>query len=412
MARAFSRRSLLRAAGWGAAAAARAAARLRLLVVSIDGLDHRYLRDSDKLGLRIPNLRRLRDEGRWAGGVVGVHPTVTWPSHTTIVTGVTPERHGILSNNRPAAEGGERYWFTSLLKAPPLWDAAAQAGLKTAAIHWPVTVGARIDWNLPEYFRRRQGGGMDMDSTDEKATAGLVARISRAYPSFPQEWVDDRVRALATIYLLQHEKPDLTLLHFIDHDDAAHQHGPFTTRANAVLELTDELLGLILGARPEGTVVAIVSDHGFERVDKVVNLWAAQRKRGQGGEIASFGTLAAAKDAGAAELLRTLSAAGEAGVGREIPSEEVQRFAPTTLRSYTALFEPLPHFQFARYREAPEETVPKGRGDHGYWPGRADYRATFLLWGESIRRGGTPEVPMTSLAGELAAILDLRFPAH
>ena len=81
-----------------------------LLVLSVDGLDHRYLRDADKLGLKIPNLHRLMKEGQWAAGVVGVVPTVTWPSHTTLISGVTPAEHGILGNRRPKTEGGDYYW--------------------------------------------------------------------------------------------------------------------------------------------------------------------------------------------------------------------------------------------------------------------------------------------------------------
>ena len=54
-----------------------------LLVLSVDGLDWRYLRDADRLGLKIPNLRRLMAEGEVAQGVIGVYPTVTWPSHTS-----------------------------------------------------------------------------------------------------------------------------------------------------------------------------------------------------------------------------------------------------------------------------------------------------------------------------------------
>ena len=66
------------------------AARQPLVLVSVDGLDHRYLRDADKLGLRIPNIRRLMKEGAWADGVTGEVPTITWPAHTTILTGVPP----------------------------------------------------------------------------------------------------------------------------------------------------------------------------------------------------------------------------------------------------------------------------------------------------------------------------------
>jgi len=75
-------------------------ARQRLVLLSIDGLDQRYLRDCDKLRLKIPNLRRLMREGTWADGVVGEAPTITWPEHTTIITGVPPAVHGIQQNQR------------------------------------------------------------------------------------------------------------------------------------------------------------------------------------------------------------------------------------------------------------------------------------------------------------------------
>ena len=59
-----------------------AAPRHKLLVISVDGLDWRYLRDADALGLKLPNIRRLLSRSQVADGVVGVWPTVTWPSHT------------------------------------------------------------------------------------------------------------------------------------------------------------------------------------------------------------------------------------------------------------------------------------------------------------------------------------------
>src|SRR6185503_20105783 len=90
----------------------------KLLVVSVDGLDQRYLRDRDRLGLRIPNIRRLLKQGRYAEGVVGIYPTVTWPSHTSLITGVRSDQHGILGNRRSRLEGGDYYWTAGLLKAP------------------------------------------------------------------------------------------------------------------------------------------------------------------------------------------------------------------------------------------------------------------------------------------------------
>src|SRR5215467_3044711 len=87
-----------------------------VLVISIDGMDQRYLSERDKLGLKIPNLKRLIREGQSSAGVIGVVPTVTWPSHTTMITGLDPAEHGILNNRRPAAEGGDYYWSVDLLK--------------------------------------------------------------------------------------------------------------------------------------------------------------------------------------------------------------------------------------------------------------------------------------------------------
>jgi len=243
-----------------------------LLVISVDGLDYRYLRDCDKLGLKIPNLRRLMREGEMTEGIIGVFPTVTWPSHTTLITGVDPRVHGILGNRRPRDDGGDYYRDVSLLKTKTLWHAAREAGLKTAAITWPAPVGATIDFNLPEYFQKRRGGAMDLPSIETKATPGLVEKIAKAFPSFAQEWMDDRTRTLAVVYLLKYERPDLILLRLVDLDAEAHENSPFTREANAVLEYADELIGQRLQAAPPETAVAIVSDHGFERADRVVDV--------------------------------------------------------------------------------------------------------------------------------------------
>ena len=378
-----------------------AAQNRKLLVISVDGLDHRYLTDRDKLKLRIPNLRKLLNEGAWANGVVGIVPTNTWPSHTTLVTGARAEEHGILDNNIQTASGSERYWYMSYLKRPTLWDAARKAGRTTAAITWPVTVGDTavpdtITYNVPEYFRGRSGGAMDLKSIEEKATPGLIAAIAAEYPSFATEWMDDRTRALATIYLLRKHQPDLTLLHFVDHDSAAHEMGPFSREANATLEYTDELIGQILAALPRNTVVAIVSDHGFEAVNREldVNEWLAS-KRLPPNSVTSRGAYLWTTDNDVAKALRQ----GGDCIGREIPKAEVDRFLPNTPpRSY---FEPAPGCFFVR--ATPK--IPGELGRHGHWPTR--YRATVLLWGPGIKKESLPEMDMRDAAPRFANILNI-----
>ena len=383
-----------------------ACAAQKLLVVSVDGLDQRYLEDRDRLGLRIPHIRRLLAEGQWAKGVLGVVPTVTWPSHITLITGVTPAVHGIRGNRRPAAEGGDYPWSASLLKARTLFDAAHETGLKTAAITWPVTVDAPVDFNLPEYFQRRRGGAMDMHSIASKATPrDLAQRIARMFPSFPQEWMDDRTRTQAVVYLLKTEQPNLLAVHLVDLDSEEHDNGPFSPEANAILEYTDELIGQMLAALPSGYAVALVSDHGFERTETVVNLKLAAASHQK--DISASSGVALAQTSEAADALRALAKDPKYGIGREIAKAEVVRFAPDLAKA-VAVFEPAPGFQLTAAGGSGEIfTKPHELGNHGHWPTR--YRAVYVFWGTSGNGTRVPEIAMTDIAGQLASVIGVKF---
>lgn len=378
-----------------------------VLVISVDGLDYRYLRDRDKMGLQIPNLRKFLASSEMADGVTGVMGTVTWPSHTSIITGVRPVEHGILSNKRPASEGGDYYWTANVLKAKTLWQRVSEAGGKTSAITWPVTTDAAIDYNLPEYFKRRNGGAMDIDAITEKATPpGLVADIRKAYPSFGTEWMDDRNRTLATMYIVSKLKPNLTLLHLVDLDSEQHERGPFTAEARAMLEYTDELIGKILSSTPSNFAVVLVSDHGFELTEKILNLLVVAKQQGiAGNELVVQSGVAVARTKGVADFLRKTE-----GVGREIPLDELKQFAPELATNAVAAFEPAPHVMFGRGVDGvwPEH---KPRGEHGLWPGRPDYRSVYAVRKPGSKSGKvTPAITMVDINARLASLLGIAKP--
>lgn len=402
---------LLAAALVAAATGAEAApAHHKLMVLSVDGLDWRYIRDADKLGLRIPNIRKLLARSQYADGVVGVWPTITWPSHTAIITGARPDQSGILSNARGTLDPALSYWSANKLKVPTLWSCAEDHGLTTAAVTWPVTMEAKITWNLPEVFLRRNGGSMDLEAVEKYATPGLVDEIVHAYPSFRQQWVDDRTRALATLFLLKHKQPDLILTHFVDLDSEAHDQGPFTENANAILERSDELIGDLLKALPKAYDFALVSDHGFERIDRIANMKVEAAAAGLGGDIEPMGGLVATRDQAVAAWLRDQSGKEGGDVGREIPHDELVRYAPR-LADMIAAFEPAEHVLFfSRDATGPAHITPPEKGDHGFWPLRHDYRSTYLLSGPGIRPGKLGAVEMTALEGRLAAPLGLICP--
>jgi hypothetical protein len=381
----------------------------KLLVLSVDGLDWRYLRDRDALGLKIPNLRRLMAQGQVADGVVGVWPTVTWPSHTSLITGARPDQHGILNNAERGAPFSESYWSVKALKATTLWQCAGRAGLTTAAVTWPVTVDAAITWNLPEAAMRRNGGSMDLDSVAATATPGLVADITRMYPSFAQQWMDDRTRTQAVLYLLRTKKPDLILAHLVDLDSEAHDQGPFTANANAILERTDELVGDMMAALPAGYDLALVSDHGFERLDHIANLKVRLAEAGVKGQIRPLGGIVLADDEAAAAWLRQLSAKGGEGVGREIPRPELLRYAPK-LDGAVAAFEPEDHVMFGGAASGPYLTAPREKGEHGFWPLRHDYHSVYALYGAGVTAARLPTLDMLSIEDRLAAVMGVRCP--
>ena len=120
-----------------------------LVIVSIDGLRPEFYLDD---AYPAPTLRELVKSGSHARAATPVFPSVTYPGHATIVTGVRPVRHGILFNRIWSPTGGTTRWYEEAtdLRATPLWDVARAAGLTTAAVSWPVTLGARIDWLIPE----------------------------------------------------------------------------------------------------------------------------------------------------------------------------------------------------------------------------------------------------------------------
>ncbi|MGY4537100.1 putative AlkP superfamily pyrophosphatase or phosphodiesterase [Mucilaginibacter sp. UYNi724] len=120
-----------------------------VILVTIDGFRPEFYLDSVKYAM--PTVRELMKNGVAAQGLNPVFPSVTYPDHTTMITGVTPAKHGIYYNTPFEAEGatGKWYWDYSLIKSPTLWDAMHKAGKTTACVRWPVTVNAPIDYRIP-----------------------------------------------------------------------------------------------------------------------------------------------------------------------------------------------------------------------------------------------------------------------
>lgn len=197
-----------------------------VLMISIDGLKPEYVTEADARGLHIPYLRTLVRDGAYAEGVVGVWPTVTYPSHTTLLTGVSPAEHGIYNNQEFDPErnfSGAWYWYAQQIRVPTLWQVAHNAGLRTASVGWPVSVGATdVDWLIPEFWRSAGPSGASNPSDCE-----LMAALSRPdtllkqlQPSLGPYMMGndtsiegDEVKTRYSVEILRRQKPAFMTIH-------------------------------------------------------------------------------------------------------------------------------------------------------------------------------------------------------
>ena len=259
-----------------------------VLMISIDGLKPEYITQADAHGMKIPYLRTLLRDGTYAEGVVGIWPTITYPSHTTLVTGVWPDEHGITNNQEfdPLQRfGGAWNWYAAGIRVPTLWQAAHKAGLRTASVGWPVSVGATdVDYLIPEYWRDR-----NVSSSWDPQDRWLMAALAR--PSTLLQQLEaaagpymngndtsiggDETKTRYALEILRRYKPAFMTLHLSSLDDAQHAHGPFSPEACADLEAIDGMVERLAHqefAINPSAVVVIVSDHGFMNITHSINL--------------------------------------------------------------------------------------------------------------------------------------------
>ena len=263
-----------------------------VIMVSIDGLAAYHLRNKD---LALPNIRALIDEGAWAESSETVFPSVTHPAHTTIITGVPPRVHGVLSNNMKNRRTGESFHPTNKprsesIAVPTLFDAARKRNLITASFFWPETkADASIDYNLPETLD--SGNNADIRGAEPKflemlRAAGIPIDMYYAwYRTKVFKGSADAVLAQAAVHVIRTYKPRLLAIHLLASDDMQHSYGPDHYLALAALTNADHCVGLLREAVKEAgiagqTTFFIVADHGFHTVRQEVNVYPLFKEAG------------------------------------------------------------------------------------------------------------------------------------
>jgi predicted AlkP superfamily pyrophosphatase or phosphodiesterase len=407
-----------------------------VLLISVDGMKPEAVLDAQSHSLNLPNLRAFMADGAYAQGVRGVLPTLTYPSHTTLLTGASPAKHGIFDNTTfdPKLRNQRGwYWYADDIKVPTLWAAATAANLKTANVYWPVSVGAKITYNLPQIWRAGTDDDLKLQRalSTERLEQELSAELGR-YPGGMEETVaEDEIRARFAIRLLEKKHPDFFTVYLTGLDTEEHASGPFSTKSNQTLQRLDTLVGSLRAAAekaaPGRATVCVVSDHGFAAIEHDVNLYAAFLEAGlfsvdkdnkvtdwkamlwpAGGSAAVM--LADPNDeqlrARVKALLDKLASEPANGIDRIWSQEEVRQGRGFPNAAFLVALKI--GYEMAYSFSLPLITEPSNLGMHGYVPERAEMRSSFFIVGPHIPAGKSlGEIDMRQIAPTLAQILHL-----
>ena len=342
--------------------------RTPLLLISVDGL-----RPSDITPEAMPHLSRLALGGVRAEGMRPSYPSLTFPNHYTLVTGLRPDHHGITHNSmwdvglgefrvaKREAVGDSRWWG-----GEPVWVGAGKAGLRTAVLYWPGSE-AEIDGLRPNRWQPYDG--------ETKA-----------------DWRADTVAG----WLLEpaSTRPNFAAMYFDKVDEASHFHGPSSSEADAARRETDAAIGRLIDALQsrgalEHTNIVIVSDHGFADVSPgqaiaVEDMISIEAARADSiGQVVTFAPHRGFEQVAEEQLLGR-HAHYQCWKKSELPAGwhyGKHSRVPAIVCQMDAGWDALPREQIARRMAAGP------RGSHGYDPTLPQMRASFIAHGPAFKPG-------------------------
>ncbi|MEK5466263.1 ectonucleotide pyrophosphatase/phosphodiesterase [Paenibacillus sp. FSL R7-0210] len=407
-----------------------------LIVISYDA----FSEDHWEMASRLPNLSKLITSGACSNRLRSVYPTLTYVVHTTIATGVYPDKHGIYHNNplQPFVPEEEQrwFWFREVVQVPTIYDAARKAGLSTAGLLWPVSGKSSIQYNIPE-IRALKGENQALKilrSGSPLYCARLELKYGRIRQGITQPQLDNFTTKCAAD-TIKRKKPNLLLMHLIDLDDTKHMYGTDSGEVDDVILRMDNRLGEIMqavedaGIREE-TVIMVLGDHGQFNVRYKVHLnnllqakgliydkdgvmhWRAYFQSGGGSAYLHV-------QPGDEEALRLALAAvdeyrrdGAPGIESVYTEETLKQLHASPVAK--VMLEAQRGYSFDEALADTLVTDLQAEGiryaTHGYSPDASGYRCNLVIAGAGIKQGyPIGDLEMVDIAPTMGRILGIEF---
>jgi hypothetical protein len=232
----------------------------KLLIISFDAVgDHLF----ERL-LAYPHFAGLAGESAVSRNARTVFLSNTYPVHASVVTGVLPGEHGLVSNTEVFPLRHPQWNFQAkAIRARTIWEEAVALGHSTAAVLWPVTGGARtVMYNIPEILTLPGQNQVieNLRAGSKRLQLSLFARYHRLLMGIAQPELDRFVTSCAAA-ILREKRPGLTLVHFTAYDTLCHAGGETAEVVDRAFSALDENLGVLLDAAGDDTAVIVFSDH-------------------------------------------------------------------------------------------------------------------------------------------------------
>jgi predicted AlkP superfamily pyrophosphatase or phosphodiesterase len=387
-----------------------------VVIISLDGFPAYALKDPS---LPLPNLRKLAAAGAVADAMETVNPAVTWPNHTSVITGVRPSKHGVIYNGLPVRSDGGipvrvEPWAdkTQLVQATTLYDIAHGKGLTTGEIDWVAIYNApTITYSVGEVPRPDAACVKEMIAAGA-VTAGEIEEFRKMNIVFR-----DEIWNRAAEHMIEAHKPNLLLLHFLTTDSAQHQYGARSLGGNTALALADARVGRVVEAvRRAGiadkTTFFIVSDHGFHTYNQTIR--AADRLPAElandvfivpeGGTAMVY--LKAARRTELAPKVREIFSNSGNGIASVVGPEDYAKLGyPDPAKSERMadfVLTAAPGYSFSG------KSAATTGGAHGYLSSESDMNAILIVSGAGVRSGvKLGKVPNLNVAPTAAKLLGL-----
>lgn len=398
-----------------------------VILITLDGSRPDFYLDTSWHAV---NIRQLMKEGTHSNGVNSVFPTMTYPAHTTIITGVQPVKHGVYYNNvfEPTGSTGKIYWNDSSIKVPTIWKAAQEKGLKVASLYWPVSANAPVIFNIPD-----NGSLGEVNKQAFSRPAGITEELKMNvfHDTGNLKYAMDTNVAKMAAYIIKKAKPNLMTIHFFYIDHSEHVTGRDGEMVRTSVVNADKGVGMVVEALKEAgiwdqTVLIITGDHGFKNVSKSVNpnVWLAKAglmtDAKTGDWKAQFYSVGGSTFLYLRDRKDTKTLARVRQILGALPDSTKQLFRIVDKKELSDIGGN-PEVEFALTslngagfgNASTGDAVKAGKGGaHGHFPDSQEIRTGFVARGPGIKKGGViPLMNLRDIAPTIAKLLGFPFPS-